>query len=243
VHLNGHTPDISVLLRFHFWQKVYYKKVNTHFASDSVEAVGHIVGISDHCGHVLMYKVFNPSTQKVIHRSLIRPADTSDPILCIESLVGESEAAITPVIHSRHDDMQLQDSKQPSTQYFAESTVPPIINPEKHIGCTFLLDKQDDGQKFRAQIFKLIKCHTSQLENDKDRMKLLLSLDEDYRGEVITYNQILDYLARDNDNDIVWKLKRIVSHQGSITSYNLDYNGWMGECGDHKGTPTSSCKG
>jgi hypothetical protein len=62
---------------------------------------------------------------------------------------GESEAAITPVIHSRHDDM-LQDSKHPSTQDSIESTVPPIINTKELIGCTFLLDKQDNGQQFRA---------------------------------------------------------------------------------------------
>jgi hypothetical protein len=34
-------------------------------------------------------------------------------------------------------------------------------------------------------------------------------------------------LARDNDNDIVWKFKRIVSHQGPITSNHPDYNGSM----------------
>jgi hypothetical protein len=106
-HLNGHTPDISVFLRFHLWQKVYCKKVDSHFPSDSVEAVGHIVGISDHSGHVLMYMVFNPSTQKAIHRSLIRSADTLDPNLCVASLGGESEAVTTPVIHSRRDDMLL----------------------------------------------------------------------------------------------------------------------------------------
>jgi hypothetical protein len=32
-------------------------------------------------------------------------------------------------------------------------------------------------------------------------------------------------LARDNDNDIVWKFKHIVSHQGPITSNHPDYNG------------------
>jgi hypothetical protein len=73
------------------------------------------------------------------------------------------------------------------------------------------LDKQDDGQQLRARIVKLICGHTSQLENDKNRMKILLSLDEDAREEVITYNQLLDYLARDNENDIVWKFKRIVT--------------------------------
>jgi hypothetical protein len=53
-----------------------------------------------------------------------------------------------------------------------------------------------------------------------------LSLDEDAREEVINYNQLLDYLARDNDNDIVWKFKRIVSHQGPITSNHPDYIEW-----------------
>jgi hypothetical protein len=155
-----HTLDISILLCFHFWQKVYYKKVDSHFPSDSVEAAGHIVGISDHCAHALTYKIFNPSTQKVIHRSLICPADMSDPNLCVELLGGESEAAITPAIHSCHDDM-LQDSKQPSTQDSAESTVPPIVNPKDLIGRTFLLDKQDDGQQFCARTVKLFDDDTS----------------------------------------------------------------------------------
>jgi hypothetical protein len=135
-HLNGHTLDISILLRFYFWQKVYYMKVDSHFPSDSVEAVGHIVGISDHCGHALTYKVFNSSTQKVIHCSLICPADMSDPNLRVELLGGESEAAVTLLIHSGHDDM-LQHSKQPSTQDYAETTVPPILNPEELIGHNF----------------------------------------------------------------------------------------------------------
>jgi hypothetical protein len=89
------------------------------------------------------------------------------------------------------------------------------------------LDKQDDGQRFLAQIVKLIDDHTSQLENDKDWMKIILSLDEDAREEVINYNQLLDFLARDNDNVIVLKFKRIVTHQGPITSNHPNYNGSM----------------
>jgi hypothetical protein len=49
-------------------------------------------------------------------------------------------------------------------------------------------------------------------------MKIILSLDEYAREEVITYNQLLDYLARDNG---------IVSHQGPITSNHPDCNGSM----------------
>jgi hypothetical protein len=98
--------------------------------------------------------------------------------------VGRVKAAITPILNSCHDDI-LQNSKQPSTQDSAESTVPSIINPKELIGRTFLLDKQDDGQQFRARIVKLYDDHTSQLENDKARMNILLSFDEDSQEEVI----------------------------------------------------------
>jgi hypothetical protein len=91
----------------------------------------------------------------------------------------------------------LLDPKQPSTQDSVDSTVTPIINPKELIVRTLLWDKQDDDQQFRARIFKLIDDHTSQLENNKDRIKTLLSLDEYACEEVITYNQLLDYLARD----------------------------------------------
>jgi hypothetical protein len=112
----------------------------THFPSDTVEAIGHIFGISNICGHTLTYKVLNPSTLKVIHRSLICPADILDYNLRVESLGGESEDAIIPIIHSHHDDT-LPDSKQPNTQDTVEPTRTHIINPEELMGCTFLMDK------------------------------------------------------------------------------------------------------
>jgi hypothetical protein len=41
------------------------------------------------------------------------------------------------------------------------------------------------------------------LDSNQDWMKLLVSIDEDTREEVITYNQLLDYLAKEENNDIV----------------------------------------
>jgi hypothetical protein len=54
-HLSGCTTDISALLRFYIWHPVYYKCSEASFPSDSKEAPGHIVGISEHCGHALTY--------------------------------------------------------------------------------------------------------------------------------------------------------------------------------------------
>ena len=76
--LTGTAVDISPLLRFHFWQKVYFKKEENTFPSESKEAVGHIVGISEHVGPMMTWKVFTPDTRKILYRSQIRPYSTPD---------------------------------------------------------------------------------------------------------------------------------------------------------------------
>jgi hypothetical protein len=62
--LSGDTVDIIPLLQFHCWQKVYYKS-----ASESVEIMVHVVGISEHCGNAITYKVLTAKTLKVVHSS------------------------------------------------------------------------------------------------------------------------------------------------------------------------------
>ena len=41
----------------------------------------------------------------------------------------------------------------------------------------------------------------------------------------MSYNQIMDYLNRDNDNPVVWKFSKIVAHQGPLDSNHKDYKG------------------
>jgi hypothetical protein len=128
--ITGATVDISAFHRFYFWQKVYYKKVDCHFPSTtSVEDIGHIVGISEHSGHALTYKVLYPCTQKIIHRSLVHPVDSSDHNLCAESFGGE----IPKVIHSRHDIDDIGTKSKPPITSTAEEThnVPPDVTTEE----------------------------------------------------------------------------------------------------------------
>ena len=42
--------------------------------------------------------------------------------------------------------------------------------------------------------------------------------------EIFTYNQVLDYLSRD-DGEVVWKFKKISSHQGPLKPDHPDYKG------------------
>jgi hypothetical protein len=87
--LTGSTVDISPLLRFHFWQKVYYKKAENTFPSESKEGVGYIVGISEHVGPMMTWKVLTSDTNKVLYRSQIRPYDSKDLNLRAELFGGE----------------------------------------------------------------------------------------------------------------------------------------------------------
>jgi hypothetical protein len=207
--LSGITIDIIPPLQFHFWQKVYYKSADCGFLSDSVEIMGHVVGISEHYGHALTYKVLDASTLKVFHRSLLRPAKPDDPNLRAESLGGE----IKYVIQSRDDiDNDLLVSKHLNTL-----APPPIVDPDELIGRTFLMDAQPDGSQFCSRNVKMIEDHDYKLETNKDQIKFLLSTNEDASEEIITYNQLLDYLAKDDNNEFIWKFKRIVSHQGPLT--------------------------
>ena len=71
----GSTCDISPMLRFYFCQPVYYKMDDSSFPSDSTEAYGRFVGISENVGHDMTFKILTSDTNKVINRSNVRPAD------------------------------------------------------------------------------------------------------------------------------------------------------------------------
>jgi hypothetical protein len=168
----------------------------------------------------------------VIYRSLVRPFSPDDPNIRAEMLGGEeSNLNLAPIIKSHHD--SDHDSKHPTTTIGdsdenKENGEPPsvVFNPDDLVGRTFLLDPQEDGQQFRARIVKLIKDHEEKVEENPTKLKFLLSVNNDKAEEVITYNQLLEFLGKqDEDNNIVWKFRRIVSHQGPLKPEHNDYKG------------------
>ena len=221
--LTGTTVDISALLRFHFWQKVYFKQVDSGFPSQSTEAVGHIVGISEHCGHALTWKVLHLKTNKVLFRSLVRPFTEDDPNLRADLCGGEDDG--DPIIKSSlFDDKSKQvTSKDGETLYPAM----PTFNPEDLIGKTFLMDALPDGQCHRARVARLVQEHEDLTLQDPTRLKFVLSVNNDQAEEVITYNQLLDYMSKDEEDGTVWRFKHIVSHQGPLKPDHIDYKGSM----------------
>jgi hypothetical protein len=73
----GSTPNINPLLQFTWWEPVYYKVDDSDFPSDTREKRGRFVGIAEHAGHRMTFKVLTDDTQKFICRSNIRSALSS----------------------------------------------------------------------------------------------------------------------------------------------------------------------
>ena len=72
--VTGQQPDVSALMRHHFYEPIlYYDKIFTAFP-DSREKLGWWVGVAETTGDALTYKILTTENE-VINRSVVRAAD------------------------------------------------------------------------------------------------------------------------------------------------------------------------
>jgi len=100
-----------------------------------------------------------------------------------------------------------------------------LISLDDLVGRTFLMDPDSSGQCFRARIVERIDKHDHDIINHPERIKFLCKLNQKNREELISYNQIMEYLNKDAKNPTVWKYKGIISHQGPLKPGDKDYKG------------------
>jgi hypothetical protein len=108
--LTGSIHNFSPLLCFHWWEEVYYKIDDNPFPSGSREAKCHFVGISEHVGHGMTFKILTEDTKQNIHRSGVPTAlDPTIPNLWADLFNGETDALIKRFIRSKNDDDESND--------------------------------------------------------------------------------------------------------------------------------------
>ena len=215
--LNGSTNDISPLLHFRWYEPVYYKLDDSDFPSDSREKRGRWVGIAENVGHAMTFKILTDDTRKIIYRSNIRSAlDTKHQNLRMAPL--NDDPVLKPIIKSRND------TDVPHNGESSGATPMTIVDPNDLVGRTFLMPPREDGQCFRAHIVCAIEEHEQGLAKEPERIKFLCTVNEDQFGEILSYNDQLSHLEEDDENH-VWKFKRITAHQGPLTPKDDDWNG------------------
>ena len=193
--LTGQTPDISFLLHFSFCEPVYYRvnpnDPSSNFPSTSNERKGYWVGFSENVGDKLTWKILTEDTK---HH------------LCHELPSGERNLPNSnPTSHEDSPDIPEQNFLWGKSECEEDSSLSPnptcmaTFTVDDLIGRSFLLPSgQDSHEKTRTTVTKKIEELDQDSANRGEHIKLLLKLNNQEDVEqVITYNQLLDYLGKD----------------------------------------------
>ena len=119
---------------------MFYATHNQSYPSSSEERAARWVGFGEHVGDALTHKLLDDDTKKILCRSA----------------GGESSQTPKPIVFVR----SRQDDNQSDTKPMAE------YNPDDLIGRTFLLPKNEQGERLRATIKRKV-IETSKLLDDQ----------------------------------------------------------------------------
>ncbi len=101
-----------------------------------------------------------------------------------------------------------------------------MFHPSDLVGCTFLLHPQEDGQHFHACIVEALEDHDANLHKKAERFKFCCSINDNQYEEILTYNEILNYIEQQDDNGTkVWKFWCITAHEGPLKPSDPTYKG------------------
>jgi hypothetical protein len=211
----GTDNDISPMLYFLFYEPVYYLVDETTFPSESKELCRRWVGVSENVGHFMTYKILTDDTHQIIHRSnILSMADPNarnlrlDPLNDAPPEVIRSLRKASPAL-DHGEDSSLNFSMEPTDENpehpsTIDDTV--IVDPQELLGRTFLMDTQEDGQRLRTHIVECISDHESNFCHSDDHVKFRISINEDEYKEIITYNELMDFIKKNQENNtIVWR--------------------------------------
>ena len=104
-----------------------------------------------------------------------------------------------------------------------------IINFDDLLGRTFLLPMDENGERKRATISEHVNDLCQEQVSREDQVRFKLKTDGDQLDDLISYNQLMEYLEDKTDTgpleDGFYRFKCIKDHKGPYTSSNPEYNG------------------
>ena len=104
-----------------------------------------------------------------------------------------------------------------------------IINFDDLLGRTFLLPMDENGERKRATISEHVNDLCQEQVSREDQLRFKLKIDGDHLDDLISYNQLMEYLEDKTDTgtleDGLYRFKCIKDHKGPYTSSDPEYNG------------------
>ena len=107
-----------------------------------------------------------------------------------------------------------------------ERTEPSNFHPDDLIGRTFLVD--DNDTRNRLRIVESLEDMESDLAENPTRIKYRVQSGDDSFEDIMTYAEVLDHIEKQEQQEqVLWKYKSIVSHQGPLRPDDPHYMGSM----------------
>ena len=173
----------------------------------------------------MTFTILSDTTSKLIHRSNVRP--TNDPL---ESNLRIDPLTVPKIVKDKVDiksdaitDVLAPD---PDSDLHADPihSAMPIIDTSDLVGRTFLTPVNEDGQRLRARIVKAVEDYEDDNLKDPTHKKFVCTMNDDTTEEIFSYNEILDHLNL-QEEETLWKFKRITAHEGPLRQDHPNYNG------------------
>ena len=201
-----------------------------------------IVESSKHCANACTSNILNLDAP-TIYQSLVHPDTPDDYTLCASMFVGEiaiHNDIINDNNHNRHPfikyqcDFTIVDESKPagtlnnddtSQKAKSDNHSSPMFNPEEFIGLSFLINKQEDGRHFRGSVVQITRDHESLVNNNPTKINFLVSINEDQAEENITFNEMSNYIFKDDKIVTMWKIYQVVSYQVPMQLSHPENNG------------------
>ena len=239
--LQGTTPDISFMLHSSFYESVYYRidssEPDFNFPSSSNDNKGYWAGFAANQGDSLTWRTLTEDTQRIIICSGIQSALSTTTNQCLASPSGEGTTLPFPIPYPQQSKISLPldpfDESTPTFEQFVNSQSGedednPIhmatIDIPNLLGRSFLLPPADNGEHPMAKFID-IDDHGPPLED----MKFKLKINKDQTDEIMSYNQLMDYIQKGTDGeedlDLLFKFKDILAHQGPLESTDPNHKG------------------
>jgi hypothetical protein len=139
------------------------------------------VGISEKVGHAMTYKILSDKSLKVVHDRSNRRSATkkSDSNLRLDPIEGEVPTP-SKIVKSCNDNNNGDDD-----QDWKRSMA--VFDPSDLVGRTCVLNKQEDGLRFRARIVEILDDQDSKVEDNPTRKKFRCLVGEDEYEDILTY--------------------------------------------------------
>ena len=239
--LQGTTPDISFMLHSSFYESVYYRidssEPDFNFPSSSNDNKGYWAGFAANQGDSLTWRTLTEDTQRIIICSGIQSALSTTTNQCLASPSGEGTTLPFSIPYPQHSKNSLPldpfDESTANFEHFVnsqsgedEDNPIPMANIDIPIpfGSSFLLPPEDNGEHHMAKIID-IDDHGPPLED----MKFKLKINKDQAEEIMSYNQLMDYIQKGTDGeedlDLLIKFKDILAHQEPLESTDPNHKG------------------